>query len=51
MTWCEEQENSGIGSWWEEQEMMADEDIRMGRFKTFDSVEELIEELKEVRDG
>ena len=30
---------------WEEAEREADEDIKMGRVKSFNSVEELIEEL------
>jgi len=31
---------------WQEGEQEADEDIRMGRLKTFDSVDDLIAELK-----
>jgi len=31
---------------WQEGERKADEDIRMGRLKTFDSVDDLLAELK-----
>jgi len=44
---CDPQNNDE----WEEAEREADEDIRLGRVKTFNSVEELIEELHSDKDA